>query len=207
MEIKINNKFIDFNPKEIYSKKIRTNVFTKHFKHFHIKNDYKVRYKCLSCGDISEKRFESFFKNQKQICTKCMIKENNMLKYGVENISQLSDVKKKKIKTCLKNYGVENPTQSVDIVNKQLKTKFDKYGSYNNINKIKNTIRRKYNVDNISQLKEVQEKIKKTNIEKYGYEHHMQSDIIYSKQIETNLLRYGCHRPLQNKHIKKKYNK
>lgn len=49
-------------------------------------------------------------------------------KYGVENVSQLEEIKKKKIESSLKNYGVENPFQNEEIRQKQLKTMSERYG-------------------------------------------------------------------------------
>lgn len=49
-------------------------------------------------------------------------------KYGVENVSQLEEIKKKKIESSLKKYGVENPFQNEEIRQKQLKTMSERYG-------------------------------------------------------------------------------
>ena len=49
-------------------------------------------------------------------------------KYGVDNISQLDEIKDKKIKTNLFKYGVENPSQNEEIKEKIKQTNLGKYG-------------------------------------------------------------------------------
>lgn len=49
-------------------------------------------------------------------------------KYGVDNVSQLESVKRKKEETCLKHYGTDNPFK-VDSIKNQIKdTLIEKYG-------------------------------------------------------------------------------
>ena len=88
-------------------------------------------------------------------------------------------------------------------------TYFEKYGYYGNFgnkhtqDKAKQTIISKYNVDNVSKLKEVREKVNKTKLEKHG-------DINYNNQekIKTTCLkRYGTTSPLGNKEIWEKTRK
>jgi len=84
-------------------------------------------------------------------------------RYGVENISQIPEVKKKKKLTCIKNYCVENPLQSKLIQLKQKKTLVERYG-----------------VENISKHPETEKKRKKTSFGRYGVTH-------YSKSIEYRI--------------------
>lgn len=55
---------------------------------------------------------------------KILIKNNNLLKYGVEHTSQLPEVQQKRIKTyiinSIKKYGVSNPSMNSSIKNKAL---------------------------------------------------------------------------------------
>lgn len=118
-------------------------------------------------------------------------------KYGVENISQLKEIKDKKKQTTLKNYGVENPAQSSEIKNKMKETCLEKYGveSTNSLSskkdKIKKTIQEKYGVDNIMQVFNVQEKQKQTCIEKYGVDNAIKNKEIKDKKEQTCLDKYG----------------
>ena len=85
-------------------------------------------------------------------------------KYGLDNVSQIPEIKNKKIKTSLINFGVEHPTQSEIIKNKTKETCIKKYGS-----------------DNPSKVKKFQQKRVQTIIDKYGVEH-------YSKTVEYRKL-------------------
>lgn len=69
-----------------------------------------------------------------------------IIKYGVENVSKLLDVKKKKEDTCLKNHGVKNPSQSKEISQKQ-------------IIKYKQNHSKKYGCDHPMHRKEIFEKM------------------------------------------------
>lgn len=93
-------------------------------------------------------------------------KVKNMKKYGVENISQLSDVKEKKKSTTLKNYGVENPKQSPEIAKKIESTMYSMYGGFGwagQVNdKIKETMTTKYGANNPMHVKQQKEKMSKT---------------------------------------------
>ena len=83
-----------------------------------------------------------------------LTKLNNIKKYGIENPSQLKEVKEKKKQTCLKNYGVEHPSQSNEIKEKKKQTCLKNYGvispMYNNDikNKVKLKQIERYKLDN-----------------------------------------------------------
>jgi hypothetical protein len=55
-------------------------------------------------------------------------KENLNEKYGVDNVSSLDSVKKKKIATLREHYGVDNPMQDKAIQEAVKKTNMEKYG-------------------------------------------------------------------------------
>lgn len=82
---------------------------------------------------------------------KTILQDSILRKYGVENISQIDEVKKKKQETCLKNFGVQFPMQSSVVKSKSVSTLLSKYG-----------------YDNISKVPHIIEKIKQTQIDKYG---------------------------------------
>lgn len=89
--------------------------------------------------------------HQKTSNGKTTLQNAIMKKYGVENISQLDDVKAKKQNTCFENYGVAWPMQSSVVRSKAIDTLLTKYG-----------------YDNISKVPEIIEKIKDTQIDRYG---------------------------------------
>lgn len=109
--------------------------------------------KCKYCNNITT--FVNFSFGYKDICDCKECKHKHRIettrktcleKYGVENISQLKEVKEKKEKTFLERYGVK------DFLNSELNRKnmYDEKGVHK------------------SRTKEVNEKRNKTLIEKYG---------------------------------------
>jgi hypothetical protein len=70
-----------------------------------------------------------FTTNLKCPLTKDKIKQTNLVKYGVEHISQSEIIKNKKIQTCIKNFGVNFPTQSKIVMDKSKETCFKIYGT------------------------------------------------------------------------------
>jgi len=57
------------------------------------------------------------------------LKETVSKKYGVNNVSSLEWVKKKKISTTRKNYGVDNPQQNQNIKNRTIQTYCEKHSN------------------------------------------------------------------------------
>lgn len=68
--------------------------------------------------------------------------------------------------------------------------------------KAKDTIRKKYGVENISQSKEIREQIKKNNMKKYGVDHPMKTDHVLNRVKNTNLKKYGVCWVPQSEHFK-----
>ena len=109
--------------------------------------------KCQYCGKEAE--FKSFSLGYKDICDskECKHKhrietvaKTNLEKYGVENVSQLASIKKKKTETVFKHYGV------YDYLNSEQ----NKHNMYD-----ENGVQKAWS-------KEAKEKRKKTLLEKYG---------------------------------------
>ncbi|AEF56745.1 Hef [Campylobacter phage vB_CcoM-IBB_35] len=123
-------------------------------------------------------------------------------------------------KECLKS-----PEYDKIRIAKIKSTKLERYGdaNYNNIDKHKETIKEKYNVENISQIPEVNDKIrntkantdyteinnkrKETNLNKYNAEYATQSEVVKNKTIETNLKKYGVISNSQTKEFKEAVSK
>jgi len=124
-------------------------------------------------------------------------RRTNLQKYGVQNVSQLKDIKEKKKQTTLENYGVENPAQSKIIYNKIKETCINKYGveSTNMLDdkkeKIKQTINKKYGVDNIMQLPDYQIQVKQTMLQKYGQDNALKVESIRNKVNKTCRQKYN----------------
>lgn len=118
-------------------------------------------------------------------------------KYGVENVSQLKEIKEKKEQTCLEHFGVENPAQSKEVYDKIRQTCLEVYGveSSNSTlekkEKIKNTVLQRYGAENIMQNADIHAKQKETLIERYGVDNPQKNADIKAKREQTNLKRYG----------------
>lgn len=132
-----------------------------------------------------------------------------MKKYNVTNVSQLQEIKDKKVETCRKHFGVDHPFQSDEVQDKSAETLKEKYGKdIINISqvketqdKIKITSQKRYGVDNPAQSKIVQDKIKATNQERYGCTCSFQSEEAKKKAKETMKKRYGVEHALQNEEL------
>lgn len=109
---------------------------------------------------------------------------------GVENASQLDEVKEKKRQASLKKYGTENVLQADEVKEKIRLTNLERYG-----------------VEFPAQSAEVQKKIRKTNLEKYGVESPFSFPEFQAKSRLTSLARYGVEFPMQNETVRDKARK
>ena len=81
----------------------------------------RVQVKCDYCGKIIYKPYKVWASPKTlniDACLDCYpqkVKDSCKIKYGVENVFQLDEVKNKTIQTFLKKYGVEHPHQNKDI--------------------------------------------------------------------------------------------
>lgn len=110
-------------------------------------------------------------------------------RYGVENVSQLDEVKIKKKNTTRKNYGVDNPFQSEVIKEKIKSTNLEKYGA-----------------ESVMQTEYGKNLIRKTMLEKYGVDNYSKTEEF--KQHNKNRLKSHYSRPIifQIKEYQMKYN-
>lgn len=123
-------------------------------------------------------------------CEKCSAlkyKDSIIKSYGVENISQLEEMKIKKENNSMVKYGVSSPMKTQEWKNKVRQTMNDRYGC-----------------DYPIQNEQIKNKIKNTNIEKYGYDNPMKNDIVLSKSEKTMLNKYGVKRYSQTIEYKEK---
>lgn len=175
-----------------------------------------IDFKCINCSVDTSKRF-SYMLKYDAVCKKCstinqVIKHKNTLlqRYGVENISQIQDVKNKKKETTLKNYGVEHNSQSKEIKNKKVQTCLNNFGvqypqqSKEIRDKSKETCLMNYGVEHPSQSNEIREKCKQTCLENYGVEYNSQSEEFKNKIKETCLQKFGVEYPQQSEEIREK---
>lgn len=131
-------------------------------------------------------------------------------KYGVENPSQLSDVKIKKEETVLKHYGVKHPFQADTIKEKIKQTSMERYGAefYTQTvyykERVKKTCNEKYGKDNYNQTAEAKERLKKTCLEKYGVDNPSKCSEFHQKKIATSRKNWGVDYAWQCVEIKEK---
>lgn len=191
----------------IYSLEIIDNKYrNKEFKTLLINNEIKLNQRdkiifiCDMCGKEVEEKFafnKKFFTNM-QDCRECDISNTKQKKYGssnaisqikkavkerygVENISQLKEIKEKVKQTMLNNYGVENNFLRPDV-----RKKIYKDGIYgNNRDKAIKTVKERYGVNNVSRSDEVKNKKKETCFKNYGVEHPTQNTKLF-RQIQSS---------------------
>lgn len=122
-------------------------------------SDISVDIKCDYCGKIYSKHWHRYLSErngviEKDCCNECKklkIQETALIKYGVNTVFKLKDIKNKISKTNLEKYGVENPFASDVIKDKICETNIEKYGFKT---PLQNDV--------------IKNKIKKTCLEKYG---------------------------------------
>ncbi|MCK9416932.1 hypothetical protein M0Q97_09770 [Candidatus Dojkabacteria bacterium] len=118
------------------------------------------------------------------------IKETNLIRYGFDHAMKNTQILNKSIITNILKYGVKRPAE-LDFIKEKIKnTKLLKYNNeyYNNIEKIKVTLKLKYNIDNPSKLKNHKEIIQNFHrikiLKKYK--------TIYQIDYDNNLYHCKC---------------
>jgi hypothetical protein len=176
-----------------YNTKRGLGLHIKH-KHYNDKKEYFDKWIkdqndgiCITCGE--ETPFNHQWNRYEKNCSRDCIK-----KY---NYNQTKDGN-------LKKYGVKNQFQRKEITSKIKEIKIEKYGIPHSIHKTRETLLKRYGVDNPSKLEWVKQKIsvsnKKCSLEalqkrknsvhnKYGVENIMQNKSIFEKSQKTRFLR------------------
>lgn len=141
-------------------------------KEISIKKSEKMK---LKSSEISN-RIKEYFKNkteeEKEI-TEEKRRKTNLIKYGVDNISKIDEIKEKKKKTFTDKWG--GFTFDSDIL----------------MDKVNGTNMEKYGTIYPSTTDIVKHKMRKTSLEKYGVEYPTKSDQIKEKVKNTFLEKYG----------------
>lgn len=154
-------------------------------------------------------------------------RKNLLNKYGVDSYLKTDDFKAKKKESMLDRYGVEHALQNQIIKNKQVesasytieqakisraKTCTERFGSMTYLgsdlakSKIRDTVLKKYGVDNVFKVKSTQEKAKQTNLSKLGVEYPLQSKEILEKVKNTSRLKYNTDFPCQSSIVRERIN-
>ena len=170
-----------------YQDYLKTYVY-KPFKYYNIIINPGI---CPICGNLIKL---TGFKLKKFCCHKCA---NEFMK----SESFISEIDKKRRRTCAKKYGDENYRNS----EKSKETRLQKYrdSNFNNRKKAKETCIEKYGVENPFQSDLIKEKTKETNLKKYGFESHNQNESVKNKVKESILKKFGTEVYTQSDDYKK----
>ena len=112
-------------------------------------------------------------------------------RYGVENISQIDEVKEKKRQTCMEHYGVDNPSRAPEVQKKRDETFMERFGG----NPLKNeevskrvaeTCMDRYGAPNPFMLDEFQKKARASVFKKYGVKNILMLPEIRKKAAENS---------------------
>ena len=196
----------------ILTNKIKIRINNKTISH------YKQWYKDIKSGDYIDIYIDQLFNNSAiKILAKCDIcGSEHIITYQKYN----QNISKYNIYTCKKCFNIKNKKTNLTLYNNE---------NYNNIEKIKHTLVKKYNVDNVSKIPEVKLKKQQTTLNNYLVSNPMQneeiklkfkntmngrfngilmkSNIIKEKIKETNLNKFGAENPFSNIEIKEKIKK
>jgi hypothetical protein len=112
---------------------------------------------------------------------------NNLYKYGVENVFQLDHIKEKSKKTLIDKYGVEYPMMCEEIKEKSRKTNYERYG-----------------VEHPMMLDLIKKKAFDNSVKKYG-EYHSKVESIKNKNRETSMSKYGVDNFVKSEEYRKNF--
>ena len=138
----------------------------------------------------------------------------NLERYGVEDASQMPEVRARRAATNLAKYGAVNPfckeASTFDKVQASLEGKRPVLRGADNPfakpevkAKIRDHWMQEHGVENPQQVAEIRAKTRETNIERYGGE-LLGSPVLEAKARETNLARYGDAYPQRTDAVKDK---
>lgn len=153
---------------------------------------------CVVCG----KEFELSMFNRNNPASTCSRKcaqatvdqeqqQQNYLKtmrekYGVDNISQLEEIKDKKRQTCMDHYGVDNPSRAPEVQKKRDETFMERFGG------------------NPWKSEEVRKKIAATCMERYGAQNPFMLDEFQKKARDSVFKKYGVKNIFMLPEVRKK---
>ena len=177
--------------------------------------------KCKYCGNtttFSHKQYNDICSNK--MCKSNKLRDNNIKKYGVTNVSKIESVKEKIRNSYLKKIAIVQEKRKETLSKRSeeekanygrklsiiQKSRTDEQKKISNKKKIQ-TCLDKYGVEHPMKLDKCKEKCRQTCMEKYGVDNVSKSNIIKDKINNTNIEKYRVIRPIQNKDIREKTNK
>lgn len=200
----LKNKFSKQYEKIMMLTKFLSNNVTFSERLYVIMKDINKTPICLECN--KPVKFKNYTKGYKTFCshkcgkksevTKNKMKQNNLNKYGVENVFQADTVKNKIKHTNLKRYGYSNPNKSKEISQKVVETKLSKSKEEkeSTLKRRKKTFTEKYGVDNIfksetflnDKLIIQKRKMKQKTTQKINYFNRVKKDV-YNKDYHLKM--------------------
>jgi hypothetical protein len=197
-----------------------------------------IKYTC-KCGKEGCKTW-TYINKYGAFCYDCTLKKGLEKKvkttrehYGVDHVSQDSEVQESIILTNRQRYGVDRPSQNIDVKNRIVKTNTERYGGPSSmcdpsiiskaqttnivryggpnpmcnqdvVNKIFKTIFNRYGVTNPSQISGHYQKFQETCLKKWGFLNPSQVPEIQQKKQDTSMQKYGVPWPMQNAEVANK---
>ena len=147
-------------------------ILLREYSENELRGEKFIDFICIKCNENTSKQFKFMIKYN-PVCHRCSYLEKGnkarktmILKYGVENISQLEEIKNKKRETTFKNFGVEHNSQCQIVKDKKI-----------------NTCLKNNGVEYPQQSKEIKNKSKQTCLNNYGVEHPTQNQEIAEKSF------------------------
>ena len=109
-----------------------------------------------TCSPECRGKYRKLLGISKQVYEKAS--ETNLIRYGVKNQGERSEIQRKMSDTMMQNHGVPHALQSSEILEKRHQTYLERYG-----------------VDHSSQSEEVKERQRQTMIDRFGVDNYFKS--------------------------------
>lgn len=152
-----------------------------------------VMVQCDYCGEIFKMCMQSYTRGMSEVqkcscknpeCLQKKIREVNMKRYGVANVTMLPEVQAKIRHTCIERFGVDYPAKC-DVVKE----------------KIRETCRERYGTDYYAQTEDAQRRFEATCMERYGVRRPLMNEEILKKSQATCMENWGVDNPTKNPEI------
>ena len=143
-----------------------------------------------------------------QKLTKSFLEEKINQGYSVNRIAKEVDCNRNSVYKKLAEFGLEvTRNQSIKSSRELMIEKFggpSPFCSEKVRQKKAETLKKKYGVENISQVKEIKDKIKQTNLRRYGVENYLSTEDAQQKSKEKKVQKYGTSNLFSLKEIQEK---
>lgn len=199
VEVRWNGKSRKYYEDLGYKYTKHNDIFTVHIEDLLKTSHIKIDVQCDYCGKCYKKEYRRYIKDNynsiipNDCCAECQpikARESNLVNYGVENTTQLKEVRDKMKNTMLEKYGVEHNMQHKPTRLKAIKTFKDNYG-----------------YDNPMKHPKIIAKSNASKIKRFGCKNPLVDEKVLQKTISTNLKRYGTKWQMQSDEVMQKSKK